>query len=158
MYQSARDLVKKIQPATVYDLYGGAGSFSLICTDAAQKFFCVESVEQAVIDGRTNAKLNNIENVNFICAKTEDFLHNQKISAYNSLIILDPPRGGLHIKAEASVAKSGVKNIIYVSCNPLTLARDLEELTKNYNIKNVEAFDFFPHTKHMETLVCMELK
>jgi tRNA/tmRNA/rRNA uracil-C5-methylase (TrmA/RlmC/RlmD family) len=71
---------------------------------------------------------------------------------------LDPPRGGLHIDAEAAIAACGVKNIIYISCNPLTLARDLEELTKNYNIKNVEAFDFFPNTKHIETLVELELK
>ncbi|MDR0646216.1 MAG: hypothetical protein LBG46_04480, partial [Elusimicrobiota bacterium] len=97
MYRRARDLVKTIKPATVYDLYGGTGSFSLICADVAQKFFCVESVPQALLDGRANAKLNNIENVNFICAKTEDFLQSQKISAYNSLIILDPPRGGLHV-------------------------------------------------------------
>ena len=158
MYQKVRDAVRKINPHTVYDLYGGAGSFSLICADAAQKIFCVESVPQAVEDGRANALANNIDNVNFICAKTEDFLKNQKISAYNSLIILDPPRGGLHIDAEAAVAASGVKNIIYISCNPLTLARDLEELAKKYEVKNCEAFDFFPHTKHVETMVELELK
>lgn len=158
MYQRVRNAVKKLNPHTVYDLYGGAGSFSLICADAAQKFFCVESVPQAVADGRANALANGVDNVNFICAKTEDFLKTQKISANNSLIILDPPRGGLHIDAEAAVAKSGVKNIIYISCNPLTLARDLEELAKNYAIKNCEAFDFFPHTKHIETMVELELK
>ncbi|MDR1124271.1 MAG: 23S rRNA (uracil(1939)-C(5))-methyltransferase RlmD [Elusimicrobiota bacterium] len=158
MYQRVRDAVKKLSPHTVYDLYGGAGSFSLVCADAAQKFFCVESAPQAVADGRANAELNGVRNVNFVCAKTEDFLKTQKISAHNSLIILDPPRGGLHIDAEAAVAKSGVKNIIYISCNPLTLARDLEELTKNYAVKNCAAFDFFPHTKHVETMVELELK
>ncbi|MDR0734766.1 MAG: 23S rRNA (uracil(1939)-C(5))-methyltransferase RlmD [Elusimicrobiota bacterium] len=158
MYRRVRDAVKKINPHTVYDLYGGAGSFSLLCADAAKEFFCVESVPQAVADGRANALANGVNNVNFICAKTEDFLKMQKISTYNSLIILDPPRGGLHIDAEAAVTASGVKNIIYISCNPLTLARDLEELTKNYAIKSCEAFDFFPNTKHVETMVGLELK
>jgi 23S rRNA (uracil1939-C5)-methyltransferase len=158
MYQGARECVKKINPQTVYDLYGGAGSFSLICADAAKEFFCVESVEQAVIDGQNNAKINGVNNVNFICAKTEDFLQNYKIATRNSLMILDPPRVGLHIKAQAEIVKSGVKDIIYISCNPLTLARDLEELTKNYAIENAEAFDFFPNTDHVETLVKLKLK
>ncbi|WP_424245077.1 23S rRNA (uracil1939-C5)-methyltransferase [Elusimicrobium posterum] len=158
MYQRVRGLVEALKPTTVYDLYGGAGSFSLTCADLAEKFFCVENVISATIDGQHNAKLNGVENVNFICDKVEDFVKKQKISTHNSLIILDPPRSGLHPDAAKAAAQSGVKNIIYISCNPVSLARDLEELIKLYNIKNVEAFDFFPNTKHVETLVELELK
>jgi 23S rRNA (uracil1939-C5)-methyltransferase len=158
MYEKVRDIVKQLKPETIYDFYGGAGSFSLTCADLIKKSFCVESVAEAVKDGAANAKLNGIENVSFICDRVEDYVKKNKLSKYKSMLILDPPRGGLHPEAEKAVMNCEAPNIIYVSCNPLTLARDLEELTKNYAVKNVEAFDFFPNTKHVETLVELELK
>lgn len=158
MYQRVRDIIKKISPKIIYDFYGGAGSFSLTCADLVEKSFCIESVPEAVADGAENAKLNKIENVSFVCDKVEDYVKKNKLSTRDSLIILDPPRGGMHPAAEQAVAGSGVPYIVYISCNPVTLARDLEAITKNYNIKNIEAFDFFPNTKHIETLVELELK
>lgn len=158
MYSKVRGLAAALKPDTIYDLYGGAGSFSLACRDLCKKSVCVESVAPAIFDGQQNMKLNGAENILFFCDKVEDFLQKQKVSTHNSLIILDPPRSGLHPKAEKAVAASGVKNIFYISCNPVTLAENLKALTKNYNIKNLEAFDFFPHTNHVETLVELELK
>ena len=158
MYERVRQLIDSLKPDTMYDLYGGAGSFSLCCARSVGKSLCVENVAPAIVNGQKNAKINNIENVKFYCETTEDFLTKNKISAHNSVIVLDPPRAGLHPKACEAVAKSGVKNIFYISCNPITLAENLKTICQNYNVINAECYDFFPHTDHIETLVELKLK
>ena len=158
MYSRVRAVVKKIAPKRIYDLYGGAGSFSLSCADLCEKSICVESVAPAVYNGIENAKINGVSNVQFFCSKVEDFVKQQPIEKKDALIILDPPRGGMHPKAAKAVAESGVENVLYISCNPVTLAADLKILTQHYEISHVEAFDFFPHSEHIETFVQMKLK
>lgn len=158
MYSRVRALVKEISPKVIYDLYGGAGSFSLSCADLCEKSLCVESVAPAIYNGIENAKINGVKNVQFFCAKVEDFVKQQPLERKDVLIILDPPRSGMHPKAAKAVAESGVKKILYISCNPVTLAADLKILTQYYDVKDVEAFDFFPHTDHIETLVQLKLK
>lgn len=158
MYSRVRALVKKISPKIIYDLYGGAGSFSLSCADLCEKSLCVESVAPAIYNGIENAKLNGVSNVRFFCAKVEDFVKQQPIEKKDALIILDPPRAGMHPKAAKAAADSGVRNMLYISCNPVTLAADLKILTQNYAVQDVEAFDFFPHTDHVETLVQLTRK
>lgn len=158
MYSRVRAVVKKIAPKRIYDLYGGAGSFSLSCADLCEKSLCVESVAPAVYNGIENAKINGVSNVQFFCSKVEDFVKQQPIEKKDALIILDPPRGGMHPKAAKAVAESGVENVLYISCNPVTLAADLKILTQHYEILHVEAFDFFPHSEHIETFVQMKLK
>ena len=158
MYSRVRALVKAIAPKVIYDLYGGAGSFSLSCADLCQKSLCVESVAPAVYNGIENAKLNGVNNVQFFCAKVEDFVKQQPIEKKDALIILDPPRSGMHPKAAKAVAESGVAKILYISCNPVTLANDLKALARFYTITSAETFDFFPHTDHIETLVQLNLK
>ncbi|WP_428075216.1 23S rRNA (uracil(1939)-C(5))-methyltransferase RlmD [Candidatus Avelusimicrobium luingense] len=158
MYSVVRGFVKKLAPKKIYDLYGGAGSFSLSCADLCEKSICVESVAPAIYNGIENAKLNGVKNVQFFCAKVEDFVKQQPIEKKDALIILDPPRGGMHPKAAKAVAESGVENVLYISCNPVTLANDLKILTQHYEILHVEAFDFFPHSEHIETFVQLKLK
>lgn len=158
MYSRVRGIVKKIAPKRIYDLYGGAGSFSLSCADLCEKSVCVESVAPAIYNGIENAKLNTVSNVQFFCAKVEDFVKEQPIERKDALIILDPPRGGMHPRAAKAVAESGVENVLYISCNPVTLANDLKILTQHYEILYVEAFDFFPHSDHIETFVQLKLK
>ena len=158
MYSRVRAVVKKIAPKRIYDLYGGAGSFSLSCADLCEKSICVESVAPAVYNGIENAKINGVSNVQFFCSKVEDFVKQQPIEKKDALIILDPPRGGMHPKAAKAVVESGVENVLYISCNPVTLAADLKILTQHYEILHVEAFDFFPHSEHIETFVQMKLK
>ena len=158
MYARVRQVVKQIAPKKIYDLYGGAGSFSLSCADLCKKSICVESVAPAIYNGIENAKLNGVKNVQFFCAKVEDFVKQQPIEKKDALIILDPPRGGMHPKACKAVSQSGVENVLYISCNPVTLATDLKTLTQLYEILHVEAFDFFPHTPHIETFVQLKLK
>ena len=158
MYSRVRGFVKKLAPKKIYDLYGGAGSFSLSCADLCEKSICVESVAPAIYNGIENAKINGVKNVQFFCAKVEDFVKQQPIEKKDALIILDPPRGGMHPKACKAVAESGVENVLYISCNPVTLANDLKILTQHYEILHVEAFDFFPHSEHIETFVQLKLK
>jgi len=158
MYSRVRRVVRQLAPKRLYDLYGGAGSFSLSCADLCEKSVCVESVAPAIYNGIENAKLNGVSNVQFFCAKVEDFVKEQPIERKDALIILDPPRGGMHPKAAKAVAESGVENVLYISCNPVTLANDLKILTRHYEILNVEAFDFFPHSEHIETFVQLKLK
>jgi len=158
MYKKVRSKVAAIKPKILYDFYGGAGSFSLTNADLVEKSFCVECVPEAVENGKKNAVLNNIKNVEFYCQTTEDFLTENDIQARNSLVILDPARAGVHPKACEKLAVCGVKNILYISCNPKTLAENLAVLTKNYTVKNAECFDFFPNTKHIETFVELVLK
>lgn len=158
MYSRVRALVKEISPKIIYDLYGGAGSFSLSCADLCEKSLCVESVAPAVYNGIENAKLNGVQNVQFFCAKVEDFVKQQPIEKKDALIILDPPRSGMHPKAAKAVVESGVEKVLYISCNPVTLAADLKILSQHYDVTAAETFDFFPHTDHIETLVQLKRK
>ena len=158
MYAKVRSFVESVKPDVMYDLYGGAGSFSLCCADIVGKSLCVESVAPAVLNGQQNAKINKADNIHFYCEKTEDFLTKNKLSKHNAVIVLDPPRSGLHPSACEAVLKSGVKNVLYISCNPVTLAENLKTLCKNYTVKHIECFDFFPHSNHIETFAVLELK
>lgn len=158
MYARVRNVVKQIAPKRIYDLYGGAGSFSLCCADLCEKSICVESVAPAVYNGIENAKINKADNVQFFCARVEDFVRTQPLEKKDALIILDPPRSGMHPRAAKAVAESGVNRVLYISCNPVTLANDLKILTPFYEITDVEAFDFFPHSEHIETFVQLKLK
>ena len=158
MYSRVRRVVKQLAPKRIYDLYGGAGSFSLSCADLCEKSICVESVAPAIYNGIENAKLNDVTTVQFFCSRVEDFVREQPIERKDALIILDPPRGGMHPRAAKAVAQSGVENVLYISCNPVTLANDLKILTQYYEILHVEAFDFFPHSEHIETFVQLKLK
>ena len=118
----------------------------------------MESVAPAIYNGIENAKLNGVTNVQFFCSRVEDFVKEQPIERKDTLIILDPPRSGMHPRACKAVAQSGVTNVLYISCNPVTLATDLKTLTQYYEIIQVEAFDFFPHSEHIETFVQLKLK
>lgn len=158
LYQKVANRVAELKPAVMYDLYGGAGSFSLCCAPYVGKSICVESVASAVNNGIKNAALNKAENVSFFNSTTEDFLTKQRLGNKNSLIVLDPPRSGVHPKACQTILNSGVKTILYISCNPATLAENLKTLSAKYEVVHAECFDFFPHSEHIETLTELKLK
>ncbi len=144
----------------VLDLYWWTWTIWMIFAKFwAKEVISVEMVESASKDWEKNAKLNNLENIKFENAKTEDFLKkylSQKNKA--DLLIVDPPRSGMHPSALEDILKFDSKKIIYVSCNPSTLARDLENILKNsdYRIKKIWIVDMFPHTHHIETIVSLE--
>ncbi|MCH8518247.1 23S rRNA (uracil(1939)-C(5))-methyltransferase RlmD [Candidatus Gracilibacteria bacterium] len=157
---SIRDSGKK-KLGTVLDLYAGTGTIGMIFSSIADKVISVELVEEASGNGKDNAEKNGIHNMEFINAKVEDFLEDYLERGQKAdLLIIDPPRAGMHPKALPNILKFGTKQIIYVSCNPATLGRDLEYILANseYHIEKVQAVDMFPHTHHIETIVSLVKK
>lgn len=144
----------------ILDLYAWTWTIGMILSDNAKKVYSVELVKQASQDWQENAEKNWIKNMEFINAKVEDYLKDYvKTWEKADLLIIDPPRSGMHPDALPNILKFESKTIIYVSCNPATLARDLQFIVKNsnYKIKKVIPVDMFPHTHHIETVVKLEL-
>lgn len=161
LYSLVLDFAHKEQlnKQTILDLYGWTGTIWMIFAKHwAKEVFSVELVTSASKDWETNAKLNWLTNIAFENKKVEDFLV-EYIQKWNNadLLIIDPPRVWMHPWALPEILKFWTKQIIYVSCNPATLARDLEYILKNsdYKIEKVKAVDMFPHTHHIETIVSL---
>lgn len=161
LYEMVLDFAHKddLKNQTVLDLYGGTGTIGMIfAKHGAKHVTSVELVTSASKDGEKNAKLNNISNMDFVNAKVEEFLDDY-LNEWKSadLLVIDPPRAGMHPDALPNILKFGTKQMIYVSCNPSTLARDLEYILENseYKIEKVQAKDMFPHTNHIETIVSL---
>lgn len=154
----------KIATQTVLDLYGWTGTIGMIFAQAGAKYVeSVELVKSASKDGEKNARLNGLTNIWFTNAKVEDFLASylsSPTSKWADLLIIDPPRAGMHPKALPDILKFGTQQIIYISCNPSTLSRDLEYILQNskYSIEKIQAMDMFPHTSHIETIVSLQKK
>jgi len=161
LYSIVLDFVHKqnLKNFKILDLYAGTWTIWMIFAKAwAKKVVSVELVKQASQNWETNAKLNNLNNINFKCAKVEDFLWEYlKNENKADLLIIDPPRAWMHPDALPNILKFWVKQIIYVSCNPSTLARDLWYIliNSNYKIEKIQAMDMFPHTHHIETIVSL---
>ncbi len=148
---------------TVWDLYCGIGTISLFMAKRAKRVMGVEIVEQAVNDAKENAKRNGIENADFLAGKAEEILPayyagNETGFAHPDVIVVDPPRKGCDNACLETMAKMQPEKIVYVSCDPATLARDVKYLSENgYALMKVRAFDNFPQTVHVET-VCLLAK
>ena len=161
LYNMVLDFAHKddLKNQTVLDLYGGTGTIGMIFAKHwAKHVTSVELVTSASKDGEKNAKLNGISNIDFVNAKVEDFLDKYLEAGKSAdLLVIDPPRAGMHPDALPNILKFGTKQIIYVSCNPSTLARDLEYILQNseYKIEKIQAKDMFPHTNHIETIVSL---
>ncbi|MDD2487336.1 MAG: 23S rRNA (uracil(1939)-C(5))-methyltransferase RlmD [Candidatus Gracilibacteria bacterium] len=166
LYSQVMNLIKKEKSLDVaLDLYAGTGTIGIILSNLFKKVYSVELVKEASLDGERNAKHNNVSNIEFVNAKVEDFLNEfetdiRKETGLVDLLIIDPPRDGMHPDALPNIIKFNASQIIYVSCNPSTLARDLDFIVKNsgYEITDVIPVDMFPHTHHIETVVRLELK
>ena len=143
----------------VFDLYCGIGTITLFASKYAKKVYGVEIVEQAIKDAKENAKMNNVENVEFIAGDTEqiltDLIDNKKIIP--DIVIVDPPRRGLDNTTINNILKIKPKRVTYISCNPATLTRDLSLLEDLYEIKMIQPVDMFPFTSHCEVVAILEL-
>lgn len=150
-----------VKNKVVLDLYGGTWTIGMIFAKAwAKNVISVELETSASKDWGENAKLNSLDNIKFVNKKVEDFLWDfLKSSEKADLLVLDPPRAWMHPKALEDILKFGSQQIIYVSCNPATLSRDLEYIlnNSNYRIEKVKAMDMFPHTHHIETVVSLKV-
>lgn len=145
---------------TVFDLYCGTGSISLYIADSVKKVIGVELVEDAINNAKENAKINKIENTEFVLSDIKDYIKKENSSGDINLaatkIILDPPRSGLHPDICKILSETSFKKIVYISCNPVTQARDIAAICSagNYSIEKIQPVDMFPQTHHIEN-VCL---
>lgn len=146
----------------VYDLYCGSGIMALLVAPRAQAVYGVESDPDNVALATANAQRNHLANATFLCGKVEDLLARRgllRVGPAPDLVMIDPPRVGLHPEAIGPLLQSEAPRLVYVSCNPASLARDLKAIVEReprYRITRLALFDFFPHTAHMEAFVALD--
>lgn len=138
---------------TVLDLYSGTGTIPIYLAGKAVRVLGIEIVESAVLDAEKNCRLNKINNCQFIAGDIRTSL--QKIDFKPDVAIIDPPRDGMHKDVVRQVMDMAPEKIIYVSCNPSTLARDLSMMKDSYRVIEVQPVDMFPHTFHIESVTCL---
>ncbi len=150
LYETVKEFSGKINEKTIYDLYCGTGTIGIVMAQDAAQVIGIEVVEEAVDTARENANLNGLDNCTFIAGDVGDKLNilNEK----PDLVIIDPPRPGIHKDALDKIIELNCRELIYVSCNPETLVRDLAKLQKSdYKVHEVKCVDMFPHTGHVES-------
>ena len=155
MYEKAVSYINKSD--VTLDLYSGTGTITSLASKKSKKVIGIEVNKAAVKDAKENIKNNNIKTIEFILGKVEDKIDTLK-KLYIDNIILDPPRSGSDKKTLKSILEINPKQIIYISCNPVTLSRDYNTLKENYEIKEINAYDMFPNTYHVETVMVLERK
>ena len=158
LYRQALEYAGLTGKETVYDLYCGIGTISLFLAQRAGKVFGVEIVPQAVEDARANARLNGITNAEFFAGRAEEIVPRQyrEQGIRADVVVVDPPRKGCGEELLETMTAMAPEKIVYVSCDPATLARDLKYLcARGYELKKVRAFDQFPQTVHVETVVLL---
>jgi 23S rRNA (uracil1939-C5)-methyltransferase len=159
LYSKAIDAAKLSKDDVVFDAYCGIGTISLIASKQCKSVLGVEIVNEAIKDAVKNAKLNKIENAKFICGDAGETL--EKLAnedTHFDCVFVDPPRKGLDEKFINSLLRVKPKKLVYVSCDPETLARDINILSKEYKINSIQPVDMFPFTFHVETIVGLILK
>ena len=157
LYEAAIAQAQITKNDLVLDLYCGVGTITLAMAKAAGKVIGVEVVEQAILDARDNAKRNGIENAEFFCGDAgKAALELEEKGIIPDVAVVDPPRKGLNADAIEAMAKMQPRRIVYVSCDPATLARDVALLKeKGYRVQSAQAADLFPRCAHVESIVCL---
>ncbi len=157
LYQKALEFAAITKDDTVMDLYCGIGTISLAAAGYAKEVIGVEAVEEAVCDARDNARNNGIENAGFLCSRAENIVPKLiEDGKKPDIVIMDPPRAGSDNVTISAILKASPKRVVYVSCNPATLARDIRTFADNgYAVSRSAAVDMFPQTMHVETVVLL---
>lgn len=162
LYNAILDVAGLNEDDTVYDLYCGTGTITLYMAKHCRSAVGLEVVESSINDARSNAALNGVENAAFYQVDLKDFhaiLDKHESHGAPGVIITDPPRAGMHPKALETMLRFRPRRIVYVSCNPASLARDGKEIAlQGYTLKSVQPVDMFPHTAHIESVACFELE
>ncbi len=154
LYSTVRDYVGDTTDKVVFDLYSGTGTIAQILAGVAKKVIGVEIISEAVDAAKKNALLNNLGNCEFIAGDVLKVIN--EIEYKPDLIVLDPPRDGIHPKALTKIIEYGVEKIVYISCKPTSLVRDLKVFLEcGYNVEKVTCVDMFPATYHVECVVLM---
>ena len=160
LYNLGVEMAQITKQDTVFDLYCGIGTITLFMSKYAKKVYGIEIVEEAIKAAKENAKINNIDNTEFYAGDVEvvldDLINNKGISA--DIVMFDPPRKGLDKNSINNILKIKPKKIVYISCNPATLIRDLTFFEDQYDIKTIVPVDMFPFTSHVECVSVLYLK
>ncbi len=157
LYSKAMEYADIKNTDRVIDAYSGVGTIGMIASPYAKEVISIELNKDAVKDAKINASINNIKNMKFFCADATEFLvgasqDNEKFD----VVLMDPPRAGSTVEFMKSVCKLSPEKVVYISCNPETLSRDLNFFVKNgYKVKKIQPVDMFPNTNHVETLVLL---
>ena len=159
LYKVARDFAALTGSETVYDLYTGTGTIAQFVSRQAAKVVGIEYVPEAIEDAKLNAKCNGIDNCEFFAGDMKDVLTPAFIAKHGApdVIILDPPRAGIHPDVAKVILDAAPGRMVYVSCNPASQARDLAVFAEKYRITAVQPVDMFPHTQHVENVCKLEL-
>ena len=157
LYSVAREFAGLTGNELVYDLYTGTGTIANFVAKRAKKVIGIEYVPEAIEDAKVNSQLNGIDNTLFFAGDMKDILNDEFIQQYGrpDVIITDPPRAGMHPDVVKTILRAAPQRIVYVSCNPATQARDLQELDAAYRVAEVQPVDMFPHTPHVENVVLL---
>jgi len=160
LYSVARKFAALSGKETVYDLYTGTGTIAQFVSSEAAKVIGIEYVPEAIEDAKINAAMNGITNCSFFAGDMKDILTGDFIAEHGKpdVIILDPPRAGIHPDVAEVILDAEAERLVYVSCNPASQARDMAILSSKYEITAVQPVDMFPHTHHVETVCALRLK
>lgn len=160
LYKVARDFAGLTGDELVYDLYTGTGTIANFVARKARKVIGIEYVEDAIKDAKVNSEVNGIDNTIFYAGDMKDVLTDEFVERHGrpDVMIVDPPRAGMHADVVDVIMRAHPKRIVYVSCNPATQARDLALLDPLYSVEAVQPVDMFPHTHHVENVVKLVLR
>ena len=160
LYNLALEKAELTGNETLFDLYCGIGTIGIFMANKAKEVYGIEIVEDAIKDAKENCKINNITNAKYYAGDTEKLLSDliEKDKIIPDVIVVDPPRKGLDKTTIENINKIKPKKVIYISCNPATLVRDLSYLEEQYEIKEIQPVDMFPFTSHVECVSALQLK
>jgi len=160
LYDLALDYADLQGDEVVYDLYTGTGTIALYVASKAKKVIGIETIKEAIDDANKNAELNNITNSEFFVGDMKDVLTKDFVAQNGvpDVVLLDPPRAGVHKDALEVIKSTRAKKIVYISCNPGTQARDVNILSDVYEVVKIRPVDMFPHTFHTENVALLKLK
>ena len=160
LYRTVREFAALTGRESVYDLYTGTGTIAQFVSAGAARVVGIEYVPEAIEDAKVNAAANGITNCSFYAGDMKDILTAGFIAEHGrpDVIITDPPRAGMHPDVIRTILDAAPESIVYVSCNPASQARDLEQLCRDYDITAVQPVDMFPHTTHVENCVLLKRK
>ncbi len=160
LYKVARNFAELTGNELVYDLYTGTGTIANFVARQADHVIGIEYVEDAIRDARINSEFNGIDNTEFYAGDMKDVLTDEFIAAHGrpDVMIVDPPRAGMHQDVVNVILNASPRRIVYVSCNPATQARDLALLDEKYRVDEIQPVDMFPHTHHVENVVKLTLR
>lgn len=158
LYKVARRMARLKGDELVYDLYTGTGTIANFVARQSRQVIGIEYVPEAIEDAKLNSRVNGIENTLFYAGDMKDILTDDFVQQHGcpDVMIIDPPRAGMHEDVVKVILNAQPKRLVYVSCNPATQARDLAMLDEKYSVEEVQPVDMFPHTQHVENVVALQ--